>query len=310
MRSLPSRSFDLAPVSAFMSDDSIRILRFALECLEEGFGAALVTLVEITGGAARSLGSQMAVRSDGLHCGYVSGGCTEAAVAVEAAEAIASGVDRYFRIGEGSRFFDIVLPCGGAITLYIHVLREGQPLRSVIEHLEARRRTGLRYDPSTQSLRIAAFRDVGWSEDCFFSAYRPQTRVLIGGQSIELHMAANLAAAAGYDLLLASTAAEARRISAEQIDEDAAVVLLHHDLDRELPVLQLALAARPFYIGCLGSTRTHKRRSDALRDLGYGEADIARIKAPIGIFGKARDAASLALSVLADVAAARNRPAA
>jgi xanthine dehydrogenase accessory factor len=129
--------------------------------------------------------------------------------------------------------------------------------------------------------------------------------VLISGQSIELHMAANLVTAAGYDLLMSSTAEEGRKVDAEQIDEDTAVALLHHDLDRELPVLRAALAGNPFYIGCLGSARTHRRRSDVLRDLGYGEADIARIKAPIGIFAKARDAGSLALSVLADIAATR-----
>lgn len=44
------------------------------------YGSALVTLVEIRSGAARALGAQMAVRGDGGYCGYVSGGCTEAAV--------------------------------------------------------------------------------------------------------------------------------------------------------------------------------------------------------------------------------------
>ena len=308
MRSLQAWP-DIASQSAFMSDDCIDILRFAADCFDEGFGAALVTLVEIRGGAARALGAQMAVRSDALHCGYVSGGCTEAAIAAEAAEAIASGFDRYLKIGEGSKFFDIMLPCGGAINLSIHVLRESHALRTVIGDLEARRRSGLRYDPSAQALQVAPFMvEPAWQNECFVTSYRPCTRLLLSGQSIELQMTANLATAVGYDLLLASTAAEGRNISPEQIDGDTAVALLHHDLDREIPVLQAALAANPFYIGCLGSARTHKRRSDALRDLGYGEADIIRIKAPIGIFGKARDAGSLALSVLADIAAARSRP--
>ncbi len=309
MRPLQAWSPDIAPESAFMSDDCIEILRFAADCVDEGFGAALVTLVDIKGGAARAPGAQMAVRSDALHCGYVSGGCTEAAIAAEAAEAIASGFDRYLKIGEGSKFFDIMLPCGGAITLSIHVLRESHALRTVIGDLEARRRSGLRYDPSAQSLQAAAFTEQsGWADGCFFTAYRPRTRVLLSGQSIELQMTASLATAVGYDLLLSTAAADGRKFGDGQIDGDTAVALLHHDLDREIPVLQAALAANPFYIGCLGSARTHKRRSDALRDLGYGEADIARIKAPIGIFGKARDAGSLALSVLADIAAARSQP--
>jgi xanthine dehydrogenase accessory factor len=131
--------------------------------------------------------------------------------------------------------------------------------------------------------------------------------VLLSGQSIELEMTASLSRTVGYDLIVSASAADGKKITSEQIDEDTAVALLHHDIDREIPILQTALAANPFYIGCLGSTRTHKRRSALLMDLGYGDEDIARIRAPIGIFGKARDAGSLALSVLAEIAAARNR---
>ena len=304
---LPAFSPDVAPQSAFTSDDPISILRFAAECLEQGFGAALVTLVDIKGGAARALGAQMAVRSDALYCGYVSGGCTEAAIATEAAMTIANGVDRYLKFGGGSRFFDIVLPCGGAITVSIHVLRDSLALRTVIDDVGARRRSGLRYDPSSQTLTAdPSVAQTGWVDESFVTLYRPRTRLVLSGQSIELQAMSQLATAAGYDLLLANTPSDRRTIGDGQIDRDTAVALLHHDLDRELPILQIALAANPFYIGCLGAARTHKRRSDALRDLGYSYADIARIKAPIGIFGKARDSGSLALSVLADIAATRN----
>ncbi|TDW26575.1 XdhC-like protein [Rhizobium azibense] len=89
------------------------------------------------------------------------------------------------------------------------------------------------------------------------------------------------------------------------IDPFTAVALLYHDLDREIPHLRLVLDSRAFYIGALGSLRTHGRRIKALADDGYSEADIDRIKAPIGIFGKAKSASSLALSIVADVVAAR-----
>lgn len=49
---------------------------------------------------------------DGLSCGLVPGGCVEAAVAAEAIEAIRAGSDRMLVLGDGSKFFDIVLPCG------------------------------------------------------------------------------------------------------------------------------------------------------------------------------------------------------
>ena len=69
------------PEQAFLTDDHRTILRFAVEALMSGKGAVLVTLVEIRGGAARPLGAQMVVREDGRYCGFVSGGCVEAAAA-------------------------------------------------------------------------------------------------------------------------------------------------------------------------------------------------------------------------------------
>jgi xanthine dehydrogenase accessory factor len=89
------------------------------------------------------------------------------------------------------------------------------------------------------------------------------------------------------------------------IDAFTAVVLLHHDLDLEENVLGKALASPAFYIGALGSTRTHRRRIDRLRSTGIPSEAFDRIKAPIGLFGPTRDATSLALSVLADIAATR-----
>ena len=133
------------PEQAFLTDDHRIILRFAVEALMSGKGAVLVTLVEIHGGAARPLGAQMVVREDGRYCGFVSGGCVEAAAAFEALEMMGSGRDREIRYGEGSPWFDIVLPCGGGITLTLHKLRSAQPLLAVLNRLEQRKPAGLRW---------------------------------------------------------------------------------------------------------------------------------------------------------------------
>ena len=82
-------------------------------------------------------------------------------------------------------------------------------------------------------------------------------------------------------------------------------ILIGKDTRMSGDMLEAALTADPFYIGALGSYRTHQRRVDKLQELGWDERDIARIKAPIGSFPQARDANTLALSVVADVAAVR-----
>ena len=288
------------PRQAFATDDSREILRFALEALTGGRAAALVTLVDILGGAARPLGAHMAVRDDGLYCGLVSGGCVEAAAAHEAMAVIASGHDRYVRYGQDSPWFDIVLPCGGGITLAIHKLRSAQALLAVLNRLEQRLPAGLRYDSRTQTLQTLPEppRTRGY-RDGFETGYRPGVRLIIHGHSLEAQATTELALAAGYEVL------NFKEYDAGQIDADTAVILLLHDLHRELSVLQAARVASRFYIGALGSQSTHCKRQQKLSELGWSRDEIERIRAPIGIFPKARDARSLALSVLAEVAAAR-----
>lgn len=290
----------IEPQQALQTDDSAAILRFAAEALDAHLAAVLVTLVEIRGGAARALGAQMVVRADGRYCGYVSGGCVEAAAAYEALEVMASGKDRLVSYGEGSPYLDIVLPCGGGISLLFHRLRAAQPLHQVLESLAQRNPATLCYHPSFQRLtRVDAAQPTGWQDDAFMMRYQPNTRIVVYGRSVEAQATASIAQAAGYDVQSGD------EVKAQDIDAFTAVILLYHDLDRELPALLAALRSTPFYIGALGSQRTHARRAEKLLTLGFSPSQIARIKAPIGIFAQARDASTLALSIVADVAAAR-----
>ncbi|MGO7686881.1 XdhC family protein [Rhizobium ruizarguesonis] len=291
------------PVRASSTDDPVELLRFAIDA--HGLGAAaLATLVDIRGGAARALGAHMAVAADGRFCGYVSGGCVEAAVASEALLAMAQGRDRTVKFGDGSPFFDIVLPCGGGISVAIHVLKDVGALRHVLDCLERRQAAGLAYSPGQRALKpVEPLPRAQWLEQDFVTVYRPRTRVVLSGQTIEAQAVARLAEASGYDVI--AMAPGGVRPVADIIDPFTAVVLLHHELDAEAAILEIALASPGFYIGALGSTRTHRRRVERLRAMAFRKDDIARIKAPIGMFGPTRDATSLALSVLADVAAAR-----
>jgi xanthine dehydrogenase accessory factor len=223
----------------------------------------------------------------------VSGGCIEGAIAAEALATLARGTDRFLKLGEGSPFFDIVLPCGGGLTLSLHILRNREPLRFLVEQLSERKPASLIYDPRSQSLALAETVETGWRDDKFRRAYRPSQRIALGGIGVEAETLQTIATAAGYEVV---------PIDLADLDTDTAVVLLFHDLDREMPLLDAALAGRSRYIGALGSRRTHERRCEALRLRGHSEDNIARIRGPIGLFGPARDASTLALSILADIA--------
>lgn len=288
------------PCRAFSDDDPAHLLEFAIEAYDDG-PVALATLVEIRGGAARSLGSHVVVASDGRYCGYVSGGCVEAAVAAEALIALHETRDRVVRFGEGSSFIDIALPCGGGISVAIHVLRDITPLQDVVGHLSKRKSVALAYVPEQETLSILDDPGkTGWFHNSFTTYYRPRTRLVISGRSGEVDALANLAEAARYDVIQQSG-----RFDAAMIDQFTAVVLLHHDLDAETVELEAALRSPAFYIGALGSTRTHHARTRRLMDCGFSKDTVERIRGPIGIFGPARDLTSLSISIIADVASVR-----
>jgi xanthine dehydrogenase accessory factor len=91
------------------------------------------------------------------------------------------------------------------------------------------------------------------------------------------------------------------------IDPFTAVAFLLHDPVHETALIKAMMALKPFYIGILGSGRTHARRMSELRDAGLGEEDIQRLRGPIGLFGPTRTANDLAISILAEIADARLR---
>ncbi|MBD0270914.1 MAG: XdhC family protein [Acetobacteraceae bacterium] len=89
------------------------------------------------------------------------------------------------------------------------------------------------------------------------------------------------------------------------LDGRTAVVTLTHDPKLDDPALDVALRSPCFYIGALGSRRTHGKRVARLREMGHGDDAIARIHAPVGLDIAAVTAPEIALSVLAEVVAAR-----
>jgi xanthine dehydrogenase accessory factor len=84
-------------------------------------------------------------------------------------------------------------------------------------------------------------------------------------------------------------------------DHRSAIVTLTHDPKLDDPALAVALRSECFYIGALGSKRTHARRLERLAALGFGEPDFARIRGPIGLPIGAVSQAEIAISILAEM---------
>jgi xanthine dehydrogenase accessory factor len=86
-----------------------------------------------------------------------------------------------------------------------------------------------------------------------------------------------------------------------RLDARTAVVLLTHDPKIDDPALIECVRSRAFYIGALGSTRTHAKRLERLRAAGLEEAALERIHGPAGLAIAARTPAEIAISVLAQM---------
>jgi xanthine dehydrogenase accessory factor len=92
-----------------------------------------------------------------------------------------------------------------------------------------------------------------------------------------------------------------------RLDAFTAVALLTHDPKIDDQALAAALRADCFYIGALGSRKTHARRLERMGAEGFGDADLARIHAPIGLDIGAVSPAEIAVSILAEIVASRHR---
>jgi len=90
-------------------------------------------------------------------------------------------------------------------------------------------------------------------------------------------------------------------LAAHGLDARTAVATLTHDPKIDDPAIIAALRAPVFYLGCLGSTRTHAKRLERLRGEGFSEGDFKRIHAPVGLDIGAKSPAEIAVAIMAEI---------
>ena len=151
----------------------------------------------------------------------------------------------------------------------------------------------------------------------------PPTLIMVGGVHIAISLA-SIAKTQGYrtividprhafgsserfphvDQLLQQWPDEA--FAQLKINESTAIAILTHDPKIDDPALQSVLRSPAFYIGALGSRKTHGTRLERLRVLGFSDAELARIHAPIGLPIGAQIPEEIALAVMAQIVQTRH----
>ncbi|MBE9551850.1 MAG: XdhC family protein [Proteobacteria bacterium] len=152
----------------------------------------------------------------------------------------------------------------------------------------------------------------------FIQIFNPPPRLIIVGAVHIGQVFAPMAALAGYEVIVVDPrgafATEARfpkvtlnsewpddALEALDIDKRTAVVTLTHDPKLDDPALKVALSREPFYIGALGSRKTHAKRVERLAAAGVSKQAIERIHAPVGLDIGAVSPAEIAVSILAQM---------
>ncbi|SFL90526.1 xanthine dehydrogenase accessory factor [Shimia aestuarii] len=315
----------------FMTERVQGAPELALEWHRAGRGAALATVVETWGSAPRRVGAQMVVSGDGQIEGSVSGGCVEGAVMVEALEALEEGKGRLleFGVSDGDAFA-VGLACGGTIRVLVEpvgAVMSEVVLDALVSARAERRPVAYVCDGETGGglLSEEGFEErfrmdrSGLEEDGRFVAiHNPPLRLVIVGAVHIAQALVPMARVAGFDPILVdprSAFGSQARFPGETIVEDwpdealdvigldgrTALVLLTHDPKLDDPALHVALRSDVFYIGALGSKRTHASRVARLGEAGFTQDEIARIHGPIGLDIGAAGPSEIAVSILAEM---------
>jgi xanthine dehydrogenase accessory factor len=187
----------------------------------------------------------------------------------------------------------------------------GDPLREVLEKHLRTGKSGMAESPQGR---------------VFLTVYVPPPRLVITGAVHISQALAPMAKLTGYDVTIVDprTAFASRerfpdvKLIADwpdaalpplAIDHYTAFVALTHDPKIDDPALTHALERDCFYIGALGSKKTHVRRVERLKAQGIGDAKIARIHSPIGLAIGAVSPAEIAVAIIGEITARLRLPA-
>jgi xanthine dehydrogenase accessory factor len=278
--------------------------------------------------------------------GSVSGGCVEGAVVAEALEALGDGRPRMLEYGvSDADAFAVGLACGGRIRVMVEPVGVGQGMPPAL--LEALVAARARRSPAVYAVRpggwerrlVAGLDDPLWGAasermvsdrsgfegDWFLGVHNPPLRLAVVGGVHIAQALVPMAAIAGYDVVVIDPreafASAARfpgatllndwpdaALAGFGLDGRTAVVTLTHDPKLDDPAIAAALRSDAFYIGCLGSSRTHAKRVERLGAAGFAPAEIARLHAPVGADIGAKSPAEIAVSILAQLTERLRRP--
>ncbi len=322
-----------------MENLDVMVLRTLRDWRQAGRRALLATVVRTWGSSPRPVGSIMALCEDGSVVGSVSGGCIEddliyqytrayTAPATSDARAIPSGAPAFVKYGvtadEAHRFG---LPCGGTLELLLEWDPPAEHLAELVRALESGQlmRRSVRLADGALSLQPAQTpAELAISDAELANTFGPEYRMLLIGAGQLTEYLATMALFSGFAVTVCDPREEyagawgvaGAMLTREMPDDVVAsfrpdrrscVIALTHDPKLDDLALLEALRTEAFYVGAIGSRRNNEARHQRMVEhFGMGEADLARLRGPIGIYIGSKTPAEIAVSVMAEVLAVKN----
>lgn len=273
----------------------------------------------------------MVVRDDGVFEGSVSGGCVEGSVITEAISLMATCETPHthktltFSVAS-EQAWEIGLACGGEIEIFLfHLSPDDLPILNKLgQCLRSRSPINLSLPLKDGILELSTNENKGRkviparSDESFIVPFiAPIQLDIIGAVHIAQHLAV-MAAECSFQVRIIdprSAFSENRAFGnallfsewpddffrTHEPDATTAVVTLTHDPKLDDAALTQTLCSNAFYIGCLGSRKTHKARIERLTQAGFNDQQIGKINAPIGLDIGSATPAEIAASILAEI---------
>lgn len=299
--------------------------------LERGIPAWLCTVTSTWGSAPRDVGSLMACNAEGQQSGSLSGGCIEE----DLLESITRGElaghrPRHLIYGatpeEAER---LKLPCGGTLGVLLEPMQPERDLpwlREVQQHIERRRCITRRMNfqagsneltPGNSTSGFSFTRD-GAQPLMLEQVYGPQYHLFLVGISEVSRALAQFALMMDYRVSVCDPRPEQiAQWDVEHVqliqdmpddavaqyadDPRSAVLALTHDPRIDDMGLMEAFNTQAFYIGAMGSAATSAKRRERLQQLDISDADLERLRAPIGLAIGSKTPAEIAIAILAEL---------
>ncbi len=270
----------------------------------------------------------LAIRADGAVAGSVSGGCIEddliERVRQQGIEQTKPESVKYGISAEEAHRFG--LPCGGTIQLVLEPLTPKSGIAELCRAVETGNLVARTLEMSTglATLGPASATDgILFDEARLLTIHGPRYRMLVIGAGQLSRYLCSIAVGLDYQVTVCDPREEyvdewnvpgttiVRTMPDDTVmdmalDERSAVIALTHDPKLDDLALMEALKTPAFYVGALGSRRNNAARRERLKEFDLSDAELARLHGPVGIYIGSRTPPEIAVSILAEVTAAKN----